>query len=521
MISGIAEKFGIATPAEMVMPLAIIFALAAIVAGTFRLLLLWVGLRLGNVTGADLGLEIFHRTLYQPYSVHVTRNSSEIISTITQKVGAATNVLISGVSVFTSGVLFLAIIMTLLLKDPVIAIVAFISFGVAYILIARQTSKRLVTNSKKIADEQTYVVKALQEGLGAIRDVLIEGTQSVYSNLYKGAIYKLQRASAENIYINQAPRYAMEALGLVLIAIFALVLSTSTGGINGALPILAMLALGAQRLLPLMQQLFGGWATLKGSLAAILDVIDLLEQPVSNLKERKEISPIHLNNSIRFDNVSFRYSYETPIVLDGVDLSIEKGTTGGGKSTLMDLLLGLLEPSDGSILIDGVPLQGSNIIAWQQSVAHVPQHIFLSDGTISENIAFGTEPEQIDEERVRIAAEQANLSDFIDSRPMRYQERIGERGIRLSGGQRQRIGIARALYKRADVLIFDEATSALDTDTENNIIRTIESLDRDFTILIIAHRISTLENCDKFLLLERGKIRQDLTFQDLLQRKQA
>jgi len=527
VITTFASRMGIETAADMVMPLTVIFALAAILAGLLRLLLLWVGLRLGSVTGADLGLEIFRRMLYQPYRIHVARNSSEIISAITQKVGAATAVLISGITVFTSGILFLAIIITLLWQDPMIAIVASLSFGVAYVLIAMQTSKRLAKNSEKIATEQTHVVKALQEGLGAIRDVLIEGTQSVYADLYKGSIYSLMRASAENVYINQAPRYVMEALGLVLVAMFALVLSSRTGGIQGALPILAMLALAAQRLLPLMQQLFGGWATLKGSLAAMHDVIDLLEQPVKDYDRQQTVSSVHLNKAIHFKNVGFRYTEETPWVLQGVDFAIEKGSrvgivgaTGGGKSTLMDLLLGLLEPGYGSILIDGTPLEGAKVIAWQQSLAHVPQQIFLSDGTIAENIAFGTDPGQIDLERVRVAAEQANLAEFIESRPNAYQERIGERGIRLSGGQRQRIGIARALYKRADVLIFDEATSSLDSETEKNIIRTIESLDHDFTTLIIAHRISTLENCDQFLLLDNGKIRQNLSYQDLLERNQ-
>jgi len=523
LIAGIAQTLGIKSAADLVLPMTIAFAIVSLVAGGLRLLLLWVSIRLGNATGSDLSIEVYRRTLYQPYSVHVARSSSEIISGITQKVGIATSVLISVVTVVTSAALFAAIMITLLAIDPLIAIVATASFGSAYGIIAWLTRHRLVRNSQRIAQEQTQVVKALQEGLGGIRDVLLDGTQNVYCDVYRKAILQLQRAGGENSFMSQAPRYAMEAFGMVLIAVFVLALSYRSGGIGAALPILGMLALGAQRLLPLMQQIYGNWSVVAGSKAALIDVIDLLEQPLPVEASQSKPVPLALKDTISFDNVCFHYGSDGPWVLDGINLVIPKGarigfvgSTGSGKSTALDLLMGLLEPTQGNILVDGQPLSHEFQRAWQRTIAHVPQSIFLADTTIAGNIAFGIPPDQIDVERVRKAAKQARIAEFIESRPEGYSALVGERGVRLSGGQRQRIGIARALYKQANVLIFDEATSSLDNETEQAVMQAIEGLSEDLTILIVAHRLTTLKNCDTIVKLEHGEIDTQYTYEQLI-----
>ncbi len=511
-LSGLLRALGISSGTELVLPLAVGFALAALIAGGLRLLLLWVSIRLGNATGADLSIEVYRRTLYQNYSVHIARSSSEIISGITQKVGTATGVLISVVAVITSISLFVAIMVTLLAIDPMVAIVAIMSFGSAYGLIASLTRRRLAHNSHYIAQEQTQVVKALQEGLGAIRDVLLDGTQKVYCGIYQKAILQLQRAGGENAFINQAPRYAMEALGMALIAVFVLALSHREGGVASALPVLAMLALGAQRLLPLMQQLYGNWSVVAGSKSALADVLALLEQPIPAWAHLSEPEPLTLKLAITFENVSFKYNSHAPWVLQEINLTIPKGArvgiigaTGSGKSTAVDLLMGLLEPTQGQILIDGKEVGVINQRAWQRAVAHVPQSIYLADTSIAENIAFGVPLNQIDLDRVRQAAQQARIAEFIESRPEAYSAIVGERGVRLSGGQRQRVGIARALYKQASVLIFDEATSALDNETEQSVMQAIEGLSKNLTLLIIAHRLTTLKNCDLIIKLDGGK----------------
>jgi len=520
---GIVRALGITSAADLVLPLAIAFAVAAVVAGGLRLLLLWVSTRLGNATGADLGIEVFRRTLYQPYSVHVARSSSEIISGITQKVGTATSVLISVVTVVTSAALFIAIMMTLLAIDPMVAIIAAVSFGSAYGIIAWLTRHRLVQNSQRIAQEQTQVVKALQEGLGAIRDVLLDGAQNAYCDVYRRAVMQLQCAVGENTFINQAPRYAMEALGMALIAVLVLAMSYRPGGVAAVLPILGMLALGAQRLLPLMQQLYGNWSVVAGSKAALIDVLGMLDQPLPAEATQPEPVPLALKNAISFDNVRFHYGNNGPWVLNGINLLIPKGarigfvgSTGSGKSTALDLLMGLLEPTQGGILVDGQLVSHKLQRAWQRSIAHVPQNIFLADTSIAENIAFGIPPDQIDHERVHKAAEQARIAEFITSRPDGYGAIVGERGVRLSGGQRQRIGIARALYKQASILIFDEATSALDNETEQAVMQAIEGLSGDLTILIVAHRLTTLKSCTQVVELCDGGIKRIGSYQDIV-----
>lgn len=511
LLANIVDAFGIQSSEELILPLAVGFGVAALVAGSLRLVLLWVSVRLANSTGADLSIEIYRRTLYQSYSIHIARNSSEVISGITQKVSTATGMLVSLVTVFTSSALFASIIVALLAVDPLVTLVAVMGFGLAYGLIAWTTRLRLLRNSLYISESQTQVLKALQEGLGAIRDILLDGTQEVYCNAYTKSILKLQRAAGENNFINQAPRYAIEALGMVLIVVFVLSLSHRDEGVAAAFPLLAALALGAQRLLPLMQQLYGNWSVIMGGRAALVEVLALLDQPL----------PAHLGLSesltfgreIRFDNVSFRYESHAPWVLENINLAISKGarvgiigSTGCGKSTLLDILMGLLQPTNGNIMVDQQVLGLVNARSWQSLVAHVPQSIFLADASIAENIAFGVPRDEIVFDRVRKAAQQAKIAEFIENSPAGYSAIVGERGVRLSGGQRQRIGIARALYRQAEVLIFDEATSALDGETELGVMQAIEGLSQELTLFIVAHRLTTLESCELIIKLEQGRV---------------
>jgi ATP-binding cassette subfamily B protein len=316
----------------------------------------------------------------------------------------------------------------------------------------------------------------------------------------------------------------MESMGMVLIVALAYDLSQEVGGIATALPVLGALALGAQRLLPALQQIYSAWADIVGSYASLVDAIELLDQPLPAELTQPSPAPLLFQSTIRFDGVSFRYSDDGPWVLNGFDLVIAKGarvgfvgSTGSGKSTTLDLLMGLLMPTEGQLLVDGQSISGNLVRAWQQTIAHVPQSIYLADTTLAENIAFGVPPGAIDMDRVRQAARHANISEFIESSPRGYQAYVGEQGIRLSGGQRQRIGIARALYKQADVIIFDEATSALDSETELAVMQAIESLSKDLTLLIIAHRLTTLKNCTQIVELGKGGIKRTRTYQDLVQ----
>ena len=458
LITDIAHTLGIEKGADLVIPLTIVFVVASVLSGVLRIFLVWVSISLAKFTGADLSLDVFRRTLYQPYSVHVARSSSEIISGMTQKVGAAIGVISAVISMITSGILFASIMTTLFIIEPLVATISVVVFGSAYIFIALLTRYRVEINGQRCAKQQSLLIKIIQEGLGGIRDILIDGTQAVFCDAFHKSNFQLQRADRENTFINGFPRYFMESMGMILIAILVLVINYRSGNVVDGLPILGALALGAQRSLPLMQALYGGWSSVIGSKAALVDVLELLDQPLQTQANLPEPEPLVLRETISFENVSFHYGSHGPCVLEGFDLKISKGSrvgitgrTGSGKSTALDLLMCLLEPTRGQILVDGLPVNHDRQRAWQRIVAHVPQSIFLADSSIAENIAFGIPSDKIDLERVRDAAKQARISEFIESSPESYRTIVGERGVRLSGGQRQRIGIARALYKQASV----------------------------------------------------------------------
>lgn len=529
IVARVAHAAGITTAQQLLLPLTLAFAVIALLAGGIRLLLLGVSTRFTFATGADLSIEVYRRTLYQPYHVHVARNSSEVISGITNKVGGTVlGVVLPLMTLLSSSMLLIAIPLALIAIDPVVALVGTAGFGASYAVITWFSRRRLRRNSQRIADEYTRVVKALQEGLGGIRDVLLDGTQPVYCEVYRQADHVLRRAQGDNVFIAQSPRFAMEALGMVLIAALAYVLSHQAHGAMTALPVLGALALGAQRLLPALQQGYAAWASMAGSHASLAATIELLDQPLPVELLSPAPAPLPFRNAIRFRNVRFRYSSDGPWVLDGLDLTIPQGAriglvggTGSGKSTTLDLLMGLLVPTEGEVMVDGQVVTGTLARAWQRTIAHVPQSIYLADTTMAENIAFGIPRAEIDLQRVRDAARQAQIADFIESRPEGYDAHVGERGVRLSGGQRQRIGIARALYKRASVLILDEATSALDNETERSVMQAIEGLQRNLTILLIAHRLSTVRHCDTIAELEHGRIVAQAPYEKLLQCSQS
>ena len=515
---------GMTSASQLLLPLTITFGIAALLSGAMRLLLLWASTRLSFSTGADLSISIYRRTLYQPYAVHVARNSSEVINGISTKANSVIySIILPLLTLCSSSIMLIAILMALLSLNPVIALAAFGGFGLIYAFIIKLTKKRQLINSQCMARESTQVIKSLQEGLGGIRDVLIDGSQGAYCQIYRNADYPLRKAQGNSAFIGASPRFGIEALGMILIAALAYLLARQPDGIAKAIPVLGALALGAQRLLPVLQQAYGSWSGIQGGQVSLHDTLELLDQPLPDYVDQPSAKPLPFWQQIDLSNISFRYTEQTPLVLSNLNFTIAKGSrigfigvTGSGKSTLLDIIMGLLQPTAGAIEIDAQPLSTTNNRAWQAHIAHVPQAIFLADSTIEENIAFGVPKGKIDLNRVKQAARQAQIADIIESWPKKYQTYVGERGIRLSGGQRQRIGIARALYKQADVIIFDEATSALDNETEQDVMEAIESLGNELTILIIAHRLTTLKNCTQIVKLADGGIKRTGTYQEII-----
>jgi ATP-binding cassette subfamily B protein len=416
----------------------------------------------------------------------------------------------------------LFITVALLFIDPIVAVTSLASFGSVYVFVFALTRKRLARNSTVGGEMANARMQTVQEGLGSIRDILLSQAQPVFTQRFNYLDAALCQAQASNAIAGPSPRYAVESLGMVFIAFLAYSLTSKGDGIDAAIPTLGALALGAQRLMPLLQQMYVGWVMVIGNKQVVEDVLQLLQQPVT-LETLTIHEPLTFKENIKFQNVSFCYKPNLPLVISQLNLKINKGarlgvigTTGSGKSTLIDLLMGLITPSEGHILVDDSPLTRITRLAWQRNVAHVPQTIYLSDGTFAENIAFGIPIDQIDMERVRYAAEQAQISNLIQKNELGYLAKLGERGVQLSGGQRQRIGIARALYKKANILIFDEATSALDNETESNVMQAIESLSNELTIIIVAHRLTTLNKCHQIIEFDHGRIQRIGNYDEII-----
>ena len=525
LAEGFILFFEINSAQELVLPLTIGFIATALVAGTIRVFILWASSRLSGLIGTDLSFEVYSRTLYQPYHIHISRNSSAVISGITGKVNSVVSMVLLPVMIFMSSIfLLVGVSLTLFAIDPFIAIISSVGFSILYVLITFLVRMRLKKNSQRVAEEQTNVVKALQEGLGGIREVLLDGSQNFYSSLYKKADEPLRRAQANNVFVIGSPRLAIETLGIVLLIVLAYVISLKEGGISASLPLIGALAFGAQRLLPALQQCYSGWSTITGNHASLIDVLELLEQKLPSIEQESSIV-LPLESFIRIKDLSFRYSSESEWVLSNINLIIPSGSkvgivgiTGSGKSTLLDILMGLISPTEGKLIVDGSEITVNNVKAWQKNISHVPQTIFLSDASINENIAFGVPFADIDFERVKKVAKVAQISEFIEARDENYNALVGERGVRLSGGQRQRIGIARSLYKGSRVLIFDEATSALDNTTEELVISAINNFKKDQTIFFIAHRLTTIKNCDIIIELDKGKLVAIGNYKDLLEK---
>ncbi len=507
------DLLNITTPNEMLLPLTILFAVLAIVAGVIRLVLLWANVKLSYATGADLSIDIYRKTLYQPYETHIQRNSSEVINTISTKTNIViSNIIYPVISISSSTLILISIVAVLVIVDPVISLFSIIGFTVIYVAIVVATKTHTRDNGKTIASKSTRLIKYLQEALGGIRDVLLDGAQEKHCKKYRDTDLLLRKAESDNLFLSQSPRFFVEALGIVLIAMIAYYLSLQDGGIYKVMPILGALALGAQRMLPAFQQIYFGWSNIQSGAASLRDVLLLLSQSAPHSIDTT-YKPLAFRDKIVLTGITFSYANESQPILRDIDLTINKGerigiigASGSGKSTLLDIIMGLLIPTDGQLLVDGTSISEKNMRPWQKNIAHIPQSIFLIDASVEKNIAFDYLDEKVNKRKVVDVAKQAQLSDFIEKKKLQYDTIVGEQGVQLSGGQRQRIGIARALYKDVDLLVFDEATSALDNQTEQAIIKSIELTRKRNTIIMVAHRLTTLKSCDKIIELKDGNI---------------
>jgi len=522
-IKPLVEYFGLTHPEQLLGPVTLVFLLAVMLTGVARLMLLWHTTQFSFLAASDLSIEIYRRTLLQPYETHLNRNSSIVLAGVTTNTSQVTHhVLLPVLNIITALLVVTGVLSLILIVNPIIACVTFGGFGLIYLSVVLVTRMRLKRNSIDVLSSNNAIFKNIQEGLAGIRDILLDRTQATHVKFYAKLDQRLRRAQASNQFLGLFPRYGVETLGLILITLTVYIMLSGDNS-SSIVPLIGVLALGAQRLMPIIQQAYNGWSAISSEESTLNQVIGLLNHPAETRVATNTLYSLGFNDSVKLVGASFAYRSSNKTIIKDANLTIKKGScvgiigeTGSGKSTLLDLLMGLLEPSKGSLLVDDQVIDVHNRNAWYKYVAHVPQSIFIADATIAENVALGISLENIDflqlEESVRLA----QLKGFIEGLPKGYHTNVGERGTRLSGGQRQRLGIARALYKKAEFIIFDEATSALDNDTESKVIEAIQTAERGITKVLVAHRITSLRFCDAIFEVKNNGVSLIGNYNDLV-----
>jgi len=516
-----------------------IFALIIVVTA-IRTVVLYIAYRFTANRRYTLSVRLFRQYLFQPYQFFLNHNTGELSKNLLSEVDMVINsVMRPGIDAFTSGMNALVILVFLVVLNPLVAFFASIVFGILYFGLYAFVRPRLKRFGKDARESNRLRYKTTAEAFGGIKDIKILGKEPFFVNTYGKGAKRFAVSQASNQIWSSLPGRIMHSLAIGFAIALVVILIAANGSLTGILPLLSIYAFAVLRLTPNFQHIFHSAASIRYSShtvdALYRDMTALSLPPEIKSKDvlikNPEILPFIQN--IELNSIQFSYPASREPVLKNINLRIVKnttiafaGTTGCGKTTLVDVIMGLLEPSEGSINVDGLPVvvpsngkdNRSAIAPWQRNFGYVPQHIYLSDDTVAANIAFGIPENLRDTAAIEHAAKVANLHEFvIHELPEGYNTFVGERGIRLSGGQRQRVGIARALYHNPNILVMDEATSALDSVTEDAVMEAIHSLMHTKTIIIIAHRISTIQECDVIYLMERGCITANGTYGELLQ----
>ena len=510
--------YGYSSGEEIILPITYFFILINVIAAIIKIIIFWFQNKISVLCGNDLSRLAYTKTIYQPFEIHINRNSGDVISSIVNNVNITVFGVLYMVLLFISSLIFtLAILGGILIIDPIISLIALATLCFFYIPISIFLKGRLERNSKVVDLGQKKIVRFIQEALGGIRNLILDKSHDFFIKKYNEIDFNLRDAVAENKFLGSVPRYVIEALVVILMALLGLYYAYQPNGMNEGLPILGFIALASQKLIPNMQQIYRCYASIAGSKENLDDTLEILKSRfITNDDSLSSQKIINDFNKLSLQNISFRYSKDEPLIFNDISLDIYKGekvgivgVTGGGKSTLIDLILGLLKPESGQILIDENNIENVKN-SWQKMISHVPQDVYYSDDSFAKNIAFGTDIKNLNQDKLINASKDAFILDYILQQDEKFEHILGESGVQLSGGQKQRLGIARALYKDSNLIIFDEATSALDEKTEKDVVNSIQSIDSKKTVLIIAHRLSTIKHADRIVCVENGKI---ITFQ--------
>lgn len=506
------QIFGIESAEYLPIIFSVLFGTAAMVSGAIRLFTLYISTHVNRSIMVELSTMVFRSLVYKKYEEHSKENSGFVRGIIGSKMNQIAQALNALTSLITGAMISIFVVGFLFLYYPSVTIILFIFFGFFYAIVVSYFNKLLHHHSVVSAENASRVMTLVNDAISGFREIALNGSQKIISSNYEAREYALRTANAKVGVIANFPRFVIESLGLFGLAFFTLFLVKEGGGISQAIPVLALFAMAFQRMLPLVQQAYNGWAIITGTYQSIHDAIEYVASCNIDLnQEAFHLAKLPFENNIRIDNLTFEYDPHNVVIKD-LSLTIPKGSrvgiygkTGTGKTTLTDLLMGFLIPKRGTIFVDDSQLTLENISSWQQNISQVSQKIYVKDSTILENITLGNDSKEIDLDEVKESLRKADLIDFIDA----LDYRVGEDGINLSGGQIQRLGIARALFSKAEIIFFDEPTSSLDANTAKNIFSTIYSLPRSKTIFIISHQQDALHNCDILLHTKGTYIQHD------------
>ena len=508
LIEKIMAVSGIASSSRLIAYITIVFCISAALSGFLRVMLLYLNIKFSSEVGAEISSKLFQKILGKPYEYFYKKNSADIISGIMRQTTATKDYINAVLVILSSSIMIFSLFLVTVYVNYRAVIGTFLFFGTIYFLIISIAKTRLIKNGKIAATQSWISLRALNEGVGGIRDVIIDGSKNYFSDIYRKSHRPQLIAEGSSQFLGACPRYVIEAIAVVALAIVAYLLQLKEGSIQDELPLIGLLAISAQRSLPLIQKIYTSCTIIHNNSSQLEAAIDTVTS--KDRIEYKAQERLIFDDSIRLDHISFKYSETEDLVLKDLNLEIKKGDkigimglSGVGKSTLIDIIMGLSFPTSGQLIIDSNPINLSNVNSWQKNITHVPQSIYLMDGTIAENIAFGKTAEEIDFDLLDEAIECAQLGDLIKTLKGGVHAQVGERGGSLSGGQVQRIGIARALYKNASVLILDEATSALDFETEMKIINGLQENYKNLTIINVTHKRYILENFSYIVELGR------------------
>lgn len=522
------ELSGLTDPVNFLIYSGLIVLLMLTISTLMSMFTIWKLSMYSAKVGAEISDQLYTYYMQQEWLFHTSGSSAYLTKQVsTEAMRVASGIIQPLMQMTAKLVLALFISVSILIYDPVIAVAGLLLFAFAYFLLYKLVRKRLQVNGIKISQILSQRFRLMNEGFGGIKDVLLLNRRYDFVERFRASGKSFAYAEGNNSAISQVPRYFMELIAFgAMISLVLILVKLHQGNLGTVLPILAIYALAAFKLLPALQQIYSSVAHIKGNTAAFDAIKDDLENAFSgqhSTVKQTETSHLPLNHQVSLNNITFSYPNKTSPAVDGLSMIIPKnsvigivGASGSGKSTTIDLLLGLLIPQEGEIFIDDILITVDNMRAWQNTLGFVPQSIYLSEGSIAENVAFGLPIRSISIDQVNRALELANLRELVGQLPEGIDTKVGERGVQLSGGQRQRIGIARALYHEAAILVFDEATSALDGITEKIIMEAIHEFSGHKTIVMIAHRLKTVQKCDIIYMMDEGKIVDQGTYQELI-----